>query len=103
VVAACGVLSPQEQLLTDFFEASRLYDTTVVAKMSDVIFNPREDGVVQDFEVEKVEPAADGMTERVTVRANVRRPDGTVSARTLVASLRRQDGRWFISRLDGAP
>jgi hypothetical protein len=96
------VLSPEEQLLTDFFEASRLYDTTVVAKMSEVIFNPRVDGVVQDFDVENVEAAADGMSERVTVRANVRGADGTVTARMLVATLRRRDGRWFISGLDSA-
>src|SRR5687767_12219040 len=51
LLTGCGVLSPEEQLLTDFFEASRLHDTTVVAKMSDVIFNPRVDGVVDRFEV----------------------------------------------------
>ena len=33
---ACGVLSPEEQLLTDFFEASRLYDTSVMARLSAV-------------------------------------------------------------------
>ena len=99
IAAGCGVLSPEEQLLADFFEASRLYDTTVIARMSDVAFNPREDGVVQDFDVEQVEQAADGQSERVTVRAEVRGPDGALSSRTLVVTLRRQDGRWFIASL----
>src|SRR5688500_373192 len=55
LLAGCGVLSPEEQLLTDFFEASRLHDTTVAAKVSDVIFSPAVDGIVDRFEIERVE------------------------------------------------
>ena len=43
-LAACGVLSPEEQLLTRFFEASRLHDTTAVARLSAGPFNPRISG-----------------------------------------------------------
>jgi hypothetical protein len=103
VLAGCGVLSPEEQILTKFFEASRLHDTTVVARMSEVTFNPRLDGVVQDFHVETVEEAEDGQSERVTVQAQVRGPDAQVTARTLVFTLQRREGRWFITSLGGAP
>jgi hypothetical protein len=95
--AGCGVLSPEEQLLADFFEASRLYDTTLVASFADVTFNPRLDGVVQDFDVDTVEKGSDGQSSRVTIAAQVRGPDGRVSPRRLEFALRRQDGRWFIS------
>src|SRR5687768_3753398 len=103
LLTGCGVLSPEEQLLTDFFEASRLHDTTVAAKMSAVIFNPRVDGVVDRFEVEEIEKAEDGQSERVTIQAQVRAADGQVAPRTMVATLRRQNGRWFIAALAGAP
>jgi hypothetical protein len=98
-MAACGVRSPEEQLLTDFFEASRLYDTTVVAKMSDVVFSPRIDGVVDRFDVEAVEKAADGQSEDVTILAQVRGADGGVASRRMLATLRRQNARWVISSL----
>ena len=103
VAAGCGVLSPEEQLLTDFFEASRLYDTTVVAKMSDVTFNPRIDGVVDHFEVTGIERADDGQSEQVTIQARVRGAGAQAVSKMMVATLRRQNGRWFISSLEGAP
>ena len=105
VAAGCGVLSPEEQLLTDFFEASRLYDTTVVAKMSDVTFNPRTDGVVDHFEITGIEQADDGQSRQVTIQAQVRRAGTGAQAvsKVMIATLRRQNGRWFISRLEGPP
>ena len=93
---ACGVLSPEEQLLTDFFEASRLYDTAVMARLSAVPLNPRTEGIVDAFDIERVDEADDGR-RRVTVNARVRRFDGQVGSRRLVFSLVRQDGRWFIA------
>jgi hypothetical protein len=95
VAAACGVLSPEEQLLADFFEASRLYDTTVVARMSSVVFNPRTDGVVEEFDVEGVQ--ADGESKRVTVRATVRQLNGGTRERTLAFTMVRKGDRWFIT------
>ena len=96
--AGCGVLSPEEQLLRRFFEASRLYDTTAVADLSAVTFNPRTDGVVQEFRIEEVveEPAG----KRVTVRAPVRLPNGAFDERTLIFRLVQKDGRWYIAEID---
>ncbi len=103
LVAGCGVLSPEEQLLTDFFEASRLHDTTVAAKTADVIFNPALDGVVDRFEIERIEKAPDGRSGRVTIEAQVRRGDGPAVSKRMVATLRRQDDRWVIGSLAAAP
>jgi hypothetical protein len=94
----CGVLSPEEQLLKRFFEASRLNDTTIVATMAGVTFNPRSDGVVQHFEVEDVRD--DGDSKRVTVRAAVDQWDGSATGRTLLVTLVRKENRWFITQID---
>ena len=93
---ACGVLSPEAQLLTDFFEASRLYDTAVMARLSARPMNPRTEGIVDAFDIQRVDKDDDG-SSRVTVNARVRRFDGEVGSRQLVFSLVRQDGRWFIA------
>ena len=92
---ACGVLSPEEQLLTDFFEASRVYDTAVMARLSAVPLNPRTDGIVDAFEIRGVDRSGNQM-ERVTVSANVRAFDGRVRSRQFVFTVARRDGRWFI-------
>jgi hypothetical protein len=92
---ACGVLTPEEQLLTDFFEASRLFDTSVMARLSAAPLNPRADGIIDSFEIERVDRAND-QHERVAVAARVRTFDGQVNSRRLVFTLTRRDGRWFI-------
>jgi len=92
---ACGVLSSEEQLLTDFFEASRVFDTSVMARLSAAPLNPRADGIIDSFEIELVDRAND-QRERVTVAARVRTFDGQVNSRRLVFTLTRRDGRWFI-------
>ena len=92
---ACGVLSPEEQLLTDFFEAARVYDTAVMARLSAVPMNPRADGIVDRFTIRTVD-RSDTERERVTVSANVRGFDGKSQARDLVFTVTHRDGRWFI-------
>lgn len=89
------MLSPEEQLLTDFFEASRLNDATVMAKLSAMLLNPRTDGIVDAFDIERIEEAANG-AERVTVLARVRTFDGQVTSRRLEFMLGKANDRWFI-------
>jgi hypothetical protein len=91
---ACGVLPPEQQLLTDFFEASRLYDTSVMARLSAVPLNPRTEGIVDSFDIQRVDRTNEG--SEVTVAARVRSFDGQVRQRTFVFTLTRQEGRWFI-------
>jgi hypothetical protein len=92
--AACGVLSPEEQLLRRFFEAARLHDTTVVSSMSDVMFNPRTDGVVREFDL--IEVRRDGDAADVTMDAVIATPDGELVGRVLRVRLQQRNGRWFI-------
>lgn len=91
----CGVLSPEEQLLTDFFEAARVYDTAVMSRLSAVPMNPRSDGIVDAFTIRAVD-RSDDQRERVTVSANLRGFDGRRQARDLVFTVTHRDGRWFI-------
>ena len=103
LTASCGVLSPEEQLLTAFFQAARLRDTTVLATFSDVDFNPRTRGVVRRFEVAQTARAIRDGREQVdlTVNADVRRPDGITATTTFHITLQRRDGRhWMIVALE---
>jgi hypothetical protein len=56
VMAGCGGASAEEQLLTNFFRASRVRDNATLSNIATVQFNPRDDGSVQDFEVTSVGP-----------------------------------------------
>ena len=94
---ACGVLSPEEQLLTRFFEAERVYDTTVMARLSAVPMNPRTDGIVDAFRIRAVD-RGDDQHERVTVSADIRGFDGRSQSRDLVFTVTHRDGRWFIQQ-----
>jgi hypothetical protein len=89
------VLSPEEQLLTDFFEASRVYDTSVMARLSAAPLNPRTDGIVDSFEITRVDRIGE-QVERVTVTASMRAFDGRVASRQIVFTVTSKDGRWFI-------
>lgn len=91
------MLSPEEQLLTDFFEASRVYDTSVMARLSALPLNPKTDGIVDAFDVQRVDRNGTSVSN-VTVTARVRRFDGQVGNRQFVFVLIRQDGRLFIQR-----
>ena len=56
VATSCGGATPEEQLLTNFFRASRVRDNATLANIAAVQFNPRTDGSVQNFEVISVSP-----------------------------------------------
>jgi hypothetical protein len=92
---ACGVLSPEEQLLTDFFEAARVFDVSVMSRLSAVPLNPKTDGIVDSFEIVRVDRVRDG-AEQVIVDARVRSFSGQVGSRQLIFTLTQRDGRWFI-------
>jgi hypothetical protein len=47
---------PEQQLLTQFFRASRARDNTTLAMMSAVTFDPREQGTVEDFTITNSPP-----------------------------------------------
>jgi hypothetical protein len=55
MTAACSMgRAPEEQVLTNFFRASRVRDNATLANLSAVSFDARTDGTVQDFEIVNV-------------------------------------------------
>jgi hypothetical protein len=99
-LGACGWTPADEQVLTKFFEQSRLYDTTRLARFAAVVFDPRTDGVVERFTV--VRRTADepilpqGKRRQVTLSADVRSPAGQVKRTDLTLTLEERDGAWRV-------
>jgi hypothetical protein len=52
--AACGSSGPEQQILTNYFRASRVRDNVTLANLAAVSFDPRSDGSVQSFEITSV-------------------------------------------------
>jgi hypothetical protein len=113
VTAACSV-PPEQPIVADFFAASRLRDLTALARFATVVFEPREQGVVASFEIERVSPersAGGRRLKEVLVRAIVHDGDGRSSERRLAVTLqkRRDDddrhalyGGWIVTAVTDA-
>ena len=97
VAAACRVAPPEEVLLRQFFEQSRIRDKTTLANIATVIFEPTRDGVVQAFEISDI--ATSGSTKQVAIDAQVRSLDGLTTRKPLTVTMERLDGRWLITRI----
>lgn len=54
LAAACGSRAPEEQVINNFFRASRVRDNATLANLAAVSFDPRTEGTVQDFEVANI-------------------------------------------------
>jgi len=94
LAAACSV-PPEQPIVADFFAASRLRDTTALAKFATVVFEPREQGVVASFEIEQVSPerlSGDTQLKEVRIRAIVRGDDGRAGERRLAVTLQKRRG-----------
>jgi hypothetical protein len=55
-VVSCGGAKPEQQLLSNFFRASRVRDNATISNIAAVQFNPRTDGTVQDFDIIETAP-----------------------------------------------
>ena len=53
MVSGCSS-SPEEQLISNFFRASRMRDNTTLANISMVSFRPSEEGTVRSFDIESI-------------------------------------------------
>ena len=102
LLAGCGALSLDEQLLLRFFAASRTYDRAALEKVAapGVVYNPVTEGVVDDFTV--VEVAESGARRIVRVDAIVRM-DGGTRHQALQAVVERLDAGWRITSLMPLP
>ena len=101
-IAGCVWPTPERQLLQDYFQACRLYDLTVLERLSTVACNPRTDGVVQGFEIAGVERGTPA-SRKVSIQAAVRMFDGSSSNRTMTVTLTEQGGRWMVTGITPPP
>ena len=113
LAAACSV-PPEQPIIADFFAASRLRDTTALAKFATVVFEPREQGIVASFEIERVgaeRTSGDMRVKDVLVRAVVRdREDRSVERRLAVTLQKRRNaddahalyGGWIVTAITAA-
>jgi hypothetical protein len=76
----------EHALLEQFFAASRLRDLTALRSISNVVFEPREQGTVLSFEIKAVEEVSAG-SKIVRVEAQVRRPDGQTAREILLVTI----------------
>ncbi len=76
----------EHALLDQFFAASRLRDLTALRNVSNVVFEPREQGTVLSFEIKSVEEVSAG-SKVVRVDAQVRRPDGQTAREMLLVTI----------------
>ena len=99
-LTACANHGAEQQLLDQFFSASRLRDRTALQPIATVIFEPREQGTVAAFTIVKVDDLehANGevVSKQVTVSAPVRLPDGQTATKKIILVLRRRD-RWMVT------
>jgi len=102
-VLATACARPEQSLLEQFFGASRLRDTTALQRISSVVFEPRQDGIVRTFEITAVTPERvqqSVVVKDVTVEAPVILPDGRAVQKTLVMTLQRTinetDNAWRV-------
>lgn len=94
LTTACA--GPERPLLDQFFAASRLRDRTALQKISTVIFEPRERGIITTFDVIRV--TRNGARKDVTIAAPVAMPDGRRIRKTLVVTMTRDGaGRWIVT------
>jgi hypothetical protein len=93
--AACA--GPERPLLEEFFAASRLRDRTALQKISTTIFEPRERGIVRQFEIVKVSRTGAGRKD-VTITAPVATADRGTVQKTLAITLElNAAGQWFVT------
>jgi hypothetical protein len=105
--AGCSRYAQERQALIDFFEAARLRDTTVLSNMGTATFEPGSDGIVQQFDIDRVEAMPPRMengkaieAKHSIVTAQVRTPDGEIVPERLDVMFERPvGGRWMITQL----
>ena len=51
LVSACTSRPPEQQVISNFFRASRVRDNATLANIAAVSFDPRTEGTVQEFEI----------------------------------------------------
>jgi hypothetical protein len=106
-VAVIGCSAAAEQsILSQFFAASRLRDTTALKNIATVVFEPATQGIVTRFEITNIEPRRTNgelVSEEVSISAPVKLPSGQTAAKNLVITMQRGTGQWIITAIADAP
>ena len=105
-LAGCGP-RPEEPVLAEFFNASRLRDLTALRKIATTVFDPARDGIITDFKVKRVEAHEAGgrSTEDVSITAPVKPMEGPTVEKQLVVTLEKDvtgsrsgvKGHWIVT------
>lgn len=109
-------MPPEQPIVGDFFAASRLRDLTALSRFATVVFEPKEQGTVSRFTIQRVSPEraeGDMRVKDVEVAATVHGPDGRVVKKALTITLEKRmreaetqrtlyDG-WIVTRFTDAP
>jgi hypothetical protein len=98
LLAACSA-RPEQLILDQFFSASRLRDRTALQHMSTVTFEPRDQGIVTEFDITGVTSETSGarVSKNVSIRAHVKLPSGQVVERKLAITMQYADQRWTVT------
>ena len=88
--AGCGWTPADRQIVERFFQLATLHDTTRLADVATVVFDPTIEGVVEQFEVlewaDGSRPGG-GLSRTLRIRAQVRTPAGAPRERGLEVTL----------------
>jgi len=95
ICTACAG-GPERAVIDQFFSASRLRDFTALEKVSNVIFEPRQEGTVLAYDVVSITKTGTD-TEEVLVNATVRRPSGDTIRKPLLVTLKRVQERLMVA------
>ena len=104
-VIGCSTATEQS-ILSQFFAASRLRDTTALRNMATVVFEPRTQGIITSFEITNVvSHRKDGelVSKDVSISAPVKLPSGQMAQKDLVITMRRGAGQWVVTAITDAP
>ena len=104
---------PEEPVLAEFFNASRLRDRTALQKIATTIFDPARDGIITGFKVTGVEARGAGgrAIEDVSIAAPVKPMDGPTVEKQLVVTLEKDvtgtrsgvKDRWIVTGSNSMP
>jgi hypothetical protein len=95
----------EESILSQFFAASRLRDTTALKNVATVVFEPKTQGIITSFEITDVVPYRSGgelVSKDVSISAPVKLPSGQTEERALVITMRRDAGHWIVTAITDA-
>jgi hypothetical protein len=95
----------EQSLLSQFFAASRLRDTTALKNIATVVFEPGTQGIITSFEITNVVPyRSDGevVSKDVSISAPVRFPSGQTAQKDLVITMQRGAGHWIVTAITDA-